>query len=67
MALKIMSYMAFCQGYTVRNRGIFRTYANYDQTYIEPDVSQLIELKNVSLFEKFIKMLAGRVGQLFDY
>ena len=62
-----MSNMAFCQGYTVRNRGIFRTYANYDQTYIEPDVRQLTELNDVSLFEKFIKMLAGRVGQLFDY
>ena len=67
MALKIMSYMAFCQGYAVRTRGLFRTYANYDQTYIEPDVRQLIELKDVSLFEKFIKILAGRVGQLFDY
>jgi len=67
MALKIMLYMVFSQGYTVSTRGLFRTYANYDQTYIEPDVSQLIELKNVSLFEKFIKMLAGRVGQLFDY
>jgi len=67
MALKIMSYMAFSQGYTVRTRGLFRTYANYDQTFTELDVRQLIKLKDVSLFEKFIKMLAGQVGQLFDY
>ena len=67
MALKIMSYMAFCQGYTVRTRGLFRTYANYYKTHIELDVRQLIELKDVSLFEKFIKMLARRVGQLFNY
>ena len=45
----------------------FRAYANYYQTYIERDVRQLIELKDVSLFEKFIKLLAGRVGQLMDY
>ena len=44
-----------------------RAYANYYQTYVERDVRQLIQLKDVSLFEKFIKLLAGRVGQLMDY
>lgn len=44
-----------------------RAYANYFQTYVERDVRQLIKLKDVSLFEKFIKLLAGRVGQLMDY
>ena len=42
-------------------------YANYYQTYLERDVRQLINLKDVSLFEKFIKLLAGRVGQLINY
>jgi len=42
-------------------------YANYYQTYIERDVRQLIRLKDASLFEKFIKLLAGRVGQLINY
>ncbi len=42
-------------------------YANYYQTYIERDVRQLINLKDASLFEKFIKLLAGRVGQLINY
>ncbi|OVE82187.1 AAA family ATPase [bacterium K02(2017)] len=42
-------------------------YSNYYQTYVERDVRQLIKLKNVTLFEKFIKLLAGRVGQLIDY
>ena len=44
-----------------------RAYSNYFQTYIERDVRQLIKLKDVSLFEKFIKLLAGRVGQIVDY
>lgn len=42
-------------------------YANYYQTYVERDVRQLIQLKNTILFEKFIKLLAGRVGQLINY
>jgi len=42
-------------------------YSGYYQTYVERDVRQLIHLKNVSLFEKFIKLVAGRVGQLMDY
>lgn len=41
-------------------------YANYFQTYVERDVRQLINLKDVSLFEKFLKLLAGRVGQVMD-
>ena len=42
-------------------------YANYYQTYVERDVRQLIRLKDATLFEKFIKLLAGRVGQIINY
>lgn len=42
-------------------------YANYYQTYVEWDVRQLIQLKDVSLFEKMLKLMAGRAGQVFDY
>jgi len=42
-------------------------YSNYYQTYVERDVRQLINLKDFALFEKFMKLLAGRVGQLIDY
>jgi len=44
-----------------------KAYANYYSTYIERDVRQLINLKNVSLFEKFLKLLAGRVGQVINF
>ena len=50
-----------------QNQRANRAYSNYYQTYVERDVRQLIKLKDVSLFEKFIKLLAGRVGQLVDY
>ena len=44
-----------------------QAYSNYYQTYVERDVRQLINLKDIALFEKFIKLIAGRVGQLMDY
>jgi len=43
-----------------------QAYSNYYRTYVERDVRQLINLKNASLFEKFLKLLAGRVGQIID-
>tara|TARA_B110000037_G_scaffold53388_1_gene65401 strand:+ start:6508 stop:7548 length:1041 start_codon:yes stop_codon:yes gene_type:complete len=42
-------------------------YRNYFQTYVERDVRQLIRLKDVTLFERFMKLLAGRVGQPVNY
>jgi len=42
-------------------------YANYFQTYVERDVRQLIQVRNMSLFEKFLKLLAGRVGQIMNH
>lgn len=42
-------------------------YANYYRTYVERDVRQLIQLKDASLFEKAVKLLAGRSGQIVDY
>ncbi len=43
-----------------------KAYANYYSTYIERDIRQLINLKNISVFEKFLKLLAGRVGQIIN-
>ena len=42
-------------------------YSNYYQTYVERDVRQLLKLKERNLFEKFMKLLAGRVGQVINY
>ncbi len=37
-------------------------YSNYYNTYIERDVRQLINVKNLSHFQKFIRLCAGRTG-----
>lgn len=42
-------------------------YPSYIQTYIERDVRQLINVGNLSTFQRFIQLCAGRIGQLLNY
>lgn len=39
---------------------------DYLETYVERDIRQLAMLKDLSLFEKFLKLCAGRVGQVLN-
>jgi len=39
---------------------------DYYQTYVERDVRLLLQLENQTGFERFLKLLAGRVGQLLN-
>ena len=48
------------------NIDITRFYRNYYMTYVERDARQLVNIRNFSSFEIFIKLLAGRVGQLVN-
>ncbi len=48
------------------NIDVNRFYRNYYMTYVERDARQLINLKNFNAFELFIKLLAGRIGQLVN-
>ena len=36
--------------------------ANYYTTYIERDVRQIVNIKDMSLFQRFIRLVAGRIG-----
>ena len=49
-----------------RNLAPEKWFANYVMTYIERDVRQVVEVQNLSLFQRFIKMCAARVGQLIN-
>lgn len=40
--------------------------ADYYATYIERDLRQLIQVKDLSLFDRFVRLCAGRVGQLLN-
>ena len=44
-----------------------RFYAGYLQTYVERDVRSLVNIKDLGRFQAFIRLLAGRVGQLVNY
>lgn len=44
-----------------------RYYRDYLQTYIEKDVRTLINLKDLMTFQKFLKLCAGRVGQIVNF
>ncbi len=49
-----------------RNLAPGHWFANYVMTYVERDVRQLIEVQNLSLFQRFLKMCAARCGQLLN-
>jgi predicted AAA+ superfamily ATPase len=41
-------------------------YGGYFETYVERDVRRLINVRDLSRFETFMRLLAGRVGQLVN-
>jgi uncharacterized protein len=41
-------------------------YANYIRTYIERDVRQLKNISDLFVFERFVRLCAGRTGQLLN-
>lgn len=41
-------------------------FANYLATYVERDVRQISQIRDLSLFQRFVKLCAGRCGQLLN-
>lgn len=50
-----------------RNLDATRFYGGYLQTYVERDVRALLKVQDLSLFQKFLTLLAGRVGQIVNF
>jgi predicted AAA+ superfamily ATPase len=52
----------------IHNKGLnpTRVMGDYLETYVERDIRQLVSIKNLGLFEKFVRLCAGRVGQLLN-
>ncbi len=42
-------------------------YPSYIQTYTERDIRQLVNVSNLFVFQKFMRLAAGRIGQLLNY
>lgn len=49
------------------NLPVSNAYSSYFQTYVERDVRQILQVKDIIQFERFIKLTASRVGQLVNY
>lgn len=43
-----------------------RAYRNYFRTYVERDLRSLLNVKDLSKFETFMRLTAGRIGQVFS-
>ncbi|OHD68453.1 MAG: AAA family ATPase [Spirochaetes bacterium RBG_16_49_21] len=41
-------------------------YASYIMTYIERDVRKLVNVKDLAIFQRFLRMCAARIGQLLN-
>ena len=67
MAPKTLSELLFRGLYPPLYDGQQQTgiwYGNYMRTYIERDVRQVIQVRDLSAFQRFVRMCAGRTGQL---
>ena len=40
---------------------------DYIETYIERDVRRMLEIRNLTAFQRFVRLCAGRVGQLLNF
>jgi predicted AAA+ superfamily ATPase len=43
-----------------------QTLGDYFETYVERDMRQLAAVKDLRLFEKFVRLCAGRIGQILN-
>ncbi len=41
-------------------------YRDYFETYIQRDVRQMLQIKDLRLFRNFVRLCAGRIGQCFN-
>jgi predicted AAA+ superfamily ATPase len=42
-------------------------FRNYIGSYVERDVRQIVNIKDVNLFQRFLALCAGRIGSVLDY
>lgn len=49
-----------------KGRRPFEYYRNYVQTYLEKDIAQIGAVQDLMRFENFLRLLAGRTGQLVN-
>lgn len=61
-----LMYRGFYPQVHTRNLSPTKIYRNYYETYLQKDIRQLIQIKDLRLFDKFIRICAGRTGSLLN-
>lgn len=59
-------YAGFYPAIYAQKRNPTISYRSYYNTYIERDVRKLINVKDLSAYQKFIRICAGRIGQVIN-
>lgn len=62
----VMLYNGFMPGIVVDKIAPEMFHSGYFRTYVERDVRKLVNIGDLDLFETFVKLLAGRVGQIVN-
>jgi uncharacterized protein len=66
LSIENLLYKGFYPGIYSNNLHPTKAYSNYFETYIERDLRQLSNIQNLNQFQLFVKLCAGRTGQLFN-
>ncbi|MDQ1355438.1 MAG: uncharacterized protein QG657_5748 [Acidobacteriota bacterium] len=61
-----MLHKGFYPGIFDRKLDPSQAYGDYYETYVERDIRKLLNIKNLSQFRKFVKLCAGRIGQVLN-
>jgi hypothetical protein len=64
--LEMQIWEGFMPGRAKDRIDVVRFYRSYFQTYVERDVRQMIQIRNFSQFETFVRLCAGRIGQVLN-
>ena len=56
----------FLPGVYSKKLNPYKAYRNYFQTYVERDLKQLLKVRELAHFENFMRLLAGRAGQVLN-
>lgn len=59
-------YNGFYPGVYANQQNPTKAYRAYHETYIQKDIRNLANLKDMSLFEKFLRLCAGRIGSILN-
>ena len=60
-------FQGFMPRHYAQHQDVDMLYSAYFQTYIEKDVQTILNVHSKWVFEKFIRLLAGRIGQVVNF